>query len=78
MYLLPHPLHPKAEVSTVNRKTALYELATVAAVLRVAPQPAIAPQLAGDQGAREGGDAGGSGEGERTAPDGDSDSRAAE
>lgn len=29
-----------AEVSTVNRKTALYELATVAAVLRVASQEA--------------------------------------
>jgi hypothetical protein len=26
-------------VSTVNKKAALYELATVAAVLRVAPQP---------------------------------------
>ena len=30
---------PTAEVSTVNRKAALYELATVAAVLRVAPPP---------------------------------------
>ncbi|KAI8476657.1 MAG: FIST N domain-containing protein [Monoraphidium minutum] len=42
---LPVPLagmFAAAEVSTVNRKAALYELATVAAVLRVAPEPEAA------------------------------------
>ena len=33
-----------AEVSTVNRKAALYELATVAAVLRVVEAPAQPPE----------------------------------
>jgi hypothetical protein len=42
------PPHPPAEVSTVNRKAALYELATVAAVLRVAPPPPPAPAAGHD------------------------------
>jgi len=35
-------------VSTVNRKAALYELATVAAVLRVAPKAAPSTEAAAD------------------------------
>jgi hypothetical protein len=58
-------LFPPAEVSTVNRKAALYELATVAAVLRVAPPTPPAPAAGAEgeaAGGKPSGEAGGSSE----------------